>query len=70
MNIPVNNSHPQISLEDLHRCPICDGKGWHPGNTGGRDGNVVVVGVGTVTCRTCGGSGTLGYDPDDKTIPY
>lgn len=60
----------QMSFDEVHACPICLGKGWNPGNTSGQEGNVTVVGIGPVLCRVCRGTGSVNYDPEDKTIPY
>jgi len=50
----------QPTLLDLHACPTCEGSGSvHDPELGERR-----------PCRVCKASGTVPYDPADKTIPY
>ncbi len=51
----------QISLDAMHRCPVCAGAGKRS------DPETDEL----VTCKPCEGTGQVPFDPDDHSeIPY
>lgn len=73
MNQHRDPGDEQQTLDQLHPCPTCKGKGRWYGVLYGDNHQAVegFVEEGVVLCRVCFGTGHVNYDPDDHTVfPY
>ncbi len=50
----------QLNIDQLHTCPACGGVGRKPNRETGSD----------EICKPCEGTGSVPYDPEDKSFGY